>query len=166
MSRSKRLIRADRPKIGVDLERLSDSQQSPFRPFLRRSIIEFREPHRTHQRRICPQRQFARLIGKWTACALDSNSSQKAFIQGQRVIRSGCHGFQNFDGFARDFHADPVSGEDQDVQIHRMKVSLLGDRRSASDHVFHEVHDLVIAQTLLVVRQVGKAMVDLVQLIF
>ena len=47
-----RLIRAHRAQVGVHAHGLPDAQQPSLRTLLRRRIIEFREAHRSQERRI------------------------------------------------------------------------------------------------------------------
>ena len=90
-------------------------EQAAFRALLRRRVVELRQPHRAHQRRIRLERQLARLFRKRSAGFVNGDAAQQTLVQSQFVAISARDMLQNLFRFAGDFDTNPVAGQKENV---------------------------------------------------
>ena len=74
-------------------------------------MVELRQTHRAHQRRIGFGGQPNGFIGQRASGLMNRDAAQQTLGQLQGVIRLAHHAAEDLDGLTRDFSADPISGQ-------------------------------------------------------
>jgi len=75
-------------------------------------------PARAHQRGIGLCRQARRFFGERRAGAMNCHAAEQPFRQLEVMMPLPGYAAENPDGFARDFLADAVAGQNQYVEVH------------------------------------------------
>ena len=105
-------------EVRVAAEHLADLQQAGFGALVRREVIELVVADGAEEDGVGVERDVDGLLGQRCAFGSDRDAADESFGEGEVVAAELGDGLEDVDGFAGDFGADAVSGEDGDLELH------------------------------------------------
>jgi hypothetical protein len=113
-----RRIRRRRPQVGKAAKLLPNLQQAGFGALVGRQGVELVVAHRAQQDGVGFEAGGDGRLGQRRSFGGDGDAADQGFGEAEVVAAELGDSLENFNGFAGDFGADAVSGEDCDLQLH------------------------------------------------
>src|SRR5579884_647756 len=109
----------NRTEVGIIAKQFAQFQQTPFRPFSGRKMIELRVADCAKHHCLGSKTDVFGLLGKRRSMFPDRRTANIRFQYFKTHVRGSRNGLQNRASFGKNFGADAVAGEECDFDVQR-----------------------------------------------